>query len=96
MLEFTGTYSESDLEENPQHFSGDVLIWGVEEIGIPPVLSRKVMAFNPDLTVVALAQNGNEGVVWKVVFSTQSIGEVSPSGLMNVITQHCQVTGLRQ
>lgn len=96
MLEFTGTYSESELEENPKCFSGDVLIWGVEEIGTPPVLSRQIMAHNPETTVVALAQNGNEGVVWKVVFSTQPIEEPSPTGLMNVITKQCQLSGLKQ
>lgn len=85
-IQFSGCYSETELEQRLEAVASDVLIWGVNGVSALPELSRRILGFNPDISIVALAEDGKVGTLWKIKFCSTPIGEIFPKKLVDTIS----------
>ena len=63
----------------------DVLVWGVDKSDSLPTLSKRVLRFDPDMLIVALAKDVRQGKLWRIKFCSTPMGEVFPNKIVETI-----------
>jgi chemotaxis response regulator CheB len=84
MLVVGGLQDRTELTNEAARFGPDVIVLGTADAELPTECLQVLQA-NPGVRVLVVAGEGRRGFLWELRPQRQSLGEVSPDALVDVI-----------